>query len=100
VPGLPDVLCDPDQIYQVALNLLVNALQILPRGGEVIVRTLSVGTSDVAFEVADNGPGIPPDIREHIFTPFFTMKEGGTGLGLALVQRLVQAHKGTVFSQQ
>lgn len=95
-PQLPEALCDADQIHQVALNLLVNALQILSPGGELTVRTLPVGTTAVAFEVSDNGPGIPPDVREQIFTPFFTMQKGGTGLGLALVQRIVQAHKGTV----
>jgi two-component system sensor histidine kinase HydH len=88
--------CDPEQIYQVALNLIVNALQILPPGGRISVRTLPPYDGRVAFEVSDNGPGIPPDLRERIFAPFFTMREGGTGLGLALVQRVVQAHKGTV----
>jgi signal transduction histidine kinase len=88
--------CDPEQIYQVALNLLVNALQILPRGGRISVRTLPPNNGRVAFEVGDNGPGIAADVRDRIFTPFFTMREGGTGLGLALVQRVIQAHKGTV----
>jgi two-component system sensor histidine kinase HydH len=88
--------CDPDQIYQVALNLIVNALQILPRGGEITVRTLRTTNGRVAFEVSDNGPGIPAEIQDRIFTPFFTMREGGTGLGLALVHRVVRAHKGDV----
>lgn len=96
VPNLRPARCDPDQIYQVALNLLVNALQILPRGGEITVRTLSTNNGRVAFEVSDNGPGIPAEIQDRIFTPFFTMREGGTGLGLALVQRVVRAHKGDV----
>jgi signal transduction histidine kinase len=88
--------CDPVQIYQVVLNLIVNALQILPRGGEITVRTLPPHNGCVSLEVSDNGPGIAPDMQERIFTPFFTMREGGTGLGLALVQRIVQAHQGTV----
>ncbi len=88
--------CDPDQIYQVALNLIVNALQVLPRGSVLTARTLPGRNRRVAFEVSDNGPGMAPEIREQIFTPFFTMREGGTGLGLALVQRMVQAHQGTV----
>jgi len=95
-PGVRPANCDPEQIYQVALNLIVNALQILPRGGRISVRTLPARNGRVAFEVSDNGPGIPADVRERIFAPFFTMREGGTGLGLALVQRVVQTHKGTV----
>ena len=95
-PTLPPARCDPEQIYQVALNLIVNALQILPGGGMVTVRTLRGLNGRVGFEVSDNGPGIPADACERIFTPFFTMRKGGTGLGLALVQRVVQAHQGTV----
>ncbi len=89
-------LCDPEQIYQVALNLIVNALQILPRGGGITVRTVPRHDGHVGFEVTDDGPGIPPELRERVFTPFFTMREGGTGLGLALVQRVVRAHQGMV----
>ena len=88
--------CDPEQIYQVALNLVVNALQILPRGGQLTARTFAPQDGYVSFEVSDNGPGIPAELRERVFTPFFTMREGGTGLGLALVQRVVQTHQGTV----
>jgi signal transduction histidine kinase len=92
----PRARCDAEQIYQVALNLLVNAVQILPAGGHVAVRTVVAGSDRVGFEVSDDGPGIPPELRERIFTPFFSAREGGTGLGLALVQRMVQAHQGTV----
>ena len=91
------VRCDPEQIYQVALNLIVNALQILPRGGTVAVRTLAGNDGHVAFEVEDDGPGIPAELQERIFAPFFTQREGGTGLGLALVQQIVQAHQGSVL---
>ncbi len=88
--------CDPDDIYQVALNLIVNALQILPPGGAITVRVIPARDGRVGFEVSDDGPGIAEGDRERIFTPFFTMREGGTGLGLALVQRFVQANKGTI----
>jgi signal transduction histidine kinase len=94
--NLPAARCDPGQIYQVALNLLLNALQILPAGGHVTVRTVRGSDGRVGFEVVDDGPGIPFDLRERIFTPFFSRREGGTGLGLALVRRMVQAHRGTV----
>jgi len=88
-------LCDPEQIHQVALNLVMNALQILPRGGSIRVRALSHDRS-VGFEVIDDGPGIPPELQEMVFLPFFTRRPGGTGLGLALVRRIVESHRGTV----
>jgi len=92
----PRARCDAEQMYQVALNLLVNAVQVLRPGGHVAVRTVTVGADRVGFEVSDDGPGIPPELHERIFTPFFSAREGGTGLGLALVQGMVQAHQGTV----
>jgi signal transduction histidine kinase len=88
--------CDPDQAYQVALNLLVNALQMVSVGGHVTVRTLRPGDGHTGFVVEDDGPGVPPALRERIFTPFFSRREGGTGLGLALVQRMVQMNRGRV----
>lgn len=88
--------CDPEQMYQVTLNLVVNALQALSSGGTITVRTLQGRAGRVAFEVSDTGPGIPPELRERIFTPFFSLRPGGTGLGLALVQQVVQAHQGQV----
>jgi len=93
---LPAARADPEQLHQVALNLVLNALQILPAGGHVAVRTVRAAGGRVGFEVSDDGPGIPPELRERIFTPFFSRREGGTGLGLALVRRMVQAHAGTV----
>ena len=94
VPDRP-AQCDSEQIYQVALNLVMNALQNVQRGGTVDVRTIA-HEGRVGFEVADDGPGIPRDIRDSIFTPFFTRRPGGTGLGLALVQRIVATHHGSV----
>jgi signal transduction histidine kinase len=93
---VPPAWCDPEQIHQVALNLIVNALQILPRGGHITVRTDPNANGRVAFEIEDNGPGIPAELHERIFTPFFSLREGGSGLGLALVQRVVQSHHGSV----
>jgi len=89
--------CDPEQMYQVVLNLLVNALELLPAGGAVTVRTPGGAPGCVAFEVSDNGPGIAPDVLPRIFAPFFSLRPGGTGLGLALVQRTIQAHHGRVM---
>ncbi|HSD10893.1 MAG TPA: ATP-binding protein, partial [Candidatus Binatia bacterium] len=89
-------LCDPEQIYQVVLNLLVNALQALAPGGGIWLRTLPESCDTVGFEVGDDGPGLPGEIRERIFQPFVTGREGGTGLGLAFVERIVKAHRGAV----
>jgi signal transduction histidine kinase len=88
--------CDPDEIYQVALNLIVNALQMTPRGGTVVVRTRRRRDGVVGFEVADTGPGMSAERQAQIFTPFVSFREGGTGLGLATAQRTVLAHGGTI----
>jgi signal transduction histidine kinase len=93
---LPSVECDAEQIYQVALNLILNAVQVVPAGGHVVVRTLAAERGRLGFEVADDGPGIPPELRDRIFTPFVSTRPGGTGLGLAVVDRIVRAHGGTV----
>jgi signal transduction histidine kinase len=92
----PPALCDPEQIYQVVLNLVVNALQALPPGGSIRLRTLPESAGTVGFEVADDGPGIPEAIRDRIFRPFVSGREGGTGLGLAFVERVVKAHRGSL----
>jgi signal transduction histidine kinase len=88
--------CDPDEIYQVALNLIVNALQVTPRGGSIAVRTYAPRPGRVAFDVTDTGPGLSPERQAQIFTPFVSFREGGTGLGLAVAQRTVLAHGGTI----
>lgn len=88
--------CDPDEIYQVALNLIVNALQVTPRGGSIAVRTFTPRPGRVGFDVTDTGPGLSPERQAQIFTPFVSFREGGTGLGLAVAQRTVLAHGGTI----
>jgi len=89
-------LCDGEQIYQVALNLVFNAVQILPRGGRIWISTTREKDGMVGFSVRDDGPGIAAELHERIFSPFFTTREDGTGLGLALVRRVVEAHHGTI----
>ncbi|MBI5068450.1 MAG: PAS domain S-box protein [Deltaproteobacteria bacterium] len=87
--------CDPDQIRQVLWNLLVNACQASATA-TVTVRSRPEPGGGAILEVEDDGPGIAPEDLSQIFTPFFTTKPSGTGLGLATVQRLVDAHGGTV----
>jgi len=84
---------DMAQLKQVVLNLLHNALEAMPHGGTLTLRT-GGEPGWASFAIADTGPGIPPTIRESIFDPFFTTKPGGTGLGLTLAHRLVQANGG------
>jgi signal transduction histidine kinase len=94
-PHLPILQADPNQMKQVLLNLVKNALEAVDSGGRV---TLSSGTEDrqVWFAVEDNGGGMPPEVLEKIFNPFFTTKEKGTGLGLAVIHKIVADHHGEV----
>ena len=91
--SLPRVTADPQHIKQVVVNLVVNAMQAMPDGGTVTIRTLSDG-DDVYLIVEDQGTGMPPDVLKQIFTPFFTTKEvdKGSGLGLSVIHGIVKAH--------
>ena len=93
----PLVLCDPELTYQVALNLVVNAIQIVAPGGVVQVTMLPARDGYAGFAVRDDGPGIPDDLQQRIFEPFFTRRDGGAGLGLTFVRRVVQEHRGRVW---
>ncbi|HEU4382175.1 MAG TPA: ATP-binding protein [Anaeromyxobacteraceae bacterium] len=90
------VACDPDQMRQVFWNLLANAAQAMDGSGGRIRVSCDAGAGGVRVEVADDGPGIDPSDLHRLFEPFFTTKRDGTGLGLATVQRIVDAHGGTV----
>jgi PAS domain S-box-containing protein len=95
--GLPPVAADPDGLHQVFLNLVVNAAAAIADGGRIEVRAreaVSDGEHWVCVEVSDDGPGVPPALRERIFDPFFTTRPDGTGLGLAVCSRIVTAHGG------
>ncbi|MEJ2483441.1 MAG: ATP-binding protein, partial [Gemmatimonadota bacterium] len=93
----PIVLADHFQMEQLFLNLVLNAVQSMPGGGLLTLRT-GVSEGTVEAEVEDTGPGIDPAIRERIFDPFFTTREvgEGTGLGLAVSDSIVRAHGGTI----
>jgi signal transduction histidine kinase len=94
-PSLPEVEHDSDQIHQVLLNLLLNALQAIDANGKITVTVKPLGANAVV-EVADNGRGIPADHLPNIFRPFYTTKGDGTGLGLSLARRIVEDHQGRI----
>jgi two-component system NtrC family sensor kinase len=95
-PSLPHVPLDPDQVRQVAINIILNAGAAMPGGGRLVVRT-ALGEPDfVEVVFQDTGSGIPPEHLEKIFEPFFTTKGRGTGLGLAISKQIVEQHHGTI----
>ena len=93
--NIPPIDHDPNQINQVLLNLLLNAIQSMDKPGSIFV-TLRRDKDVVLITVADQGKGIPPENLSNIFHPFFTTKGHGTGLGLSLARRIVEAHGGTI----
>jgi PAS domain S-box-containing protein len=88
----------PDQIRQVLLNLVMNAIDAMPNGGElhISVRGTEEPRQGAAIAVRDTGDGIPPEVMEHLFELFYTTKENGVGLGLHISQQIVQQHDGTI----
>ena len=107
-PSLPPTEADGDQLLQVVLNLLKNACEASPEGGEIRLRTFydpslrmkredgSTAKLPLQVEIIDDGPGLPPEIAEDIFEPFVSGRENGTGLGLALVSKLVAENGGWI----
>lgn len=104
LPGAPlEIHGDPDRLRQLFLNLLLNALQAMPEGGELAVRGElmepvygAAGGAWVQIEISDTGGGIPPEALERIFDPFYTTKSEGTGLGLTISHRIVERHEGEI----
>jgi signal transduction histidine kinase len=90
---LPAVMGNGDQLRQVFLNLILNAIDAMPDGGTLMVRTMA-GPTVAVVEVQDTGVGIPEDIRSHLFDAFFTTKPTGTGLGLSISAHIVAQHGG------
>jgi signal transduction histidine kinase len=94
---LPSIQADPTQLQQVFLNLFLNALQAMPRGGDLGVRTcLEEDGKTIRIEVSDTGNGIREDLVGKVFQPFFTTKPKGTGLGLALSRQMIEQHDGAI----
>ncbi len=102
-PGLPPVPMDREQMKQVFLNLLLNAIQAMEQGGKLKVATVLKhpvpGTNRGSFakiSFQDTGKGIPEDVKGKVFEPFYSTKEGGIGLGLSIAQRIVEEHGGEI----
>jgi len=95
-PDLPVVEADADALKQVVLNLVINATQAMPESGTIRIATAAEGDRHAVITVADDGVGIAPEDLEKVFDPFFSTKASGTGLGLAMAHRIVDAHHGTI----
>jgi len=93
--GLGAVQADPEQMSRVLRNLILNAIDAMPEGGTLTVRTSAAG-GGVKIEIADKGQGLTPEECERLFTPYYTTKTHGTGLGLAIVQSVVSDHGGRI----
>jgi len=96
-PGLPPIMGDANQLQQVFTNIIMNAHQAMPDGGELRITSRQLG-NEIQVLFADSGEGIPSENLKRIFDPFFTTKEvgQGTGLGLSVSYGIVQSHGGTI----
>jgi len=95
VPPDLSAFADAEQIKGALLNLMKNAVQAMGQGGRLMVRGGRRG-GETWVEVADTGPGIPPEVRPRLFEPFFTTRQKGSGLGLAIVQQAAEKNRGRV----
>jgi two-component system, NtrC family, nitrogen regulation sensor histidine kinase NtrY len=92
---LPNVAADPDLLHKGLSNLVLNAIDAMPNGGELTIRTGRSGER-IRLQVSDTGVGLTPEECEHLFTPYYTSKQHGSGLGLAIVQSVISDHGGRI----
>jgi two-component system sensor histidine kinase HydH len=92
---IPVVMADKDMLYQAFLNLLINGMQAMPRGGAIDV-TIETGDGFLWIYIEDEGEGVSASVMEKIWDPFFTTKEKGTGLGLGIVRNIIESHDGMI----
>jgi signal transduction histidine kinase len=89
------ITVDVDLLKQAVLNIVVNAIEAMPGGGTLRFEAVLKG-DDAEIRITDSGPGIPPDVKEKIYDLYFTTKEHGSGIGLAMTFRIIQLHDGTI----
>ncbi|MHB0938327.1 MAG: ATP-binding protein [Armatimonadota bacterium] len=97
-PDLPPIVGQAGQLYQSLLNVLTNAVQVMPNGGELRI-VLAMEEDKVTCRIADSGPGVPEEVLPHIFEPLFTTKTDGHGLGLALTYQFIRANGGEISAE-
>ena len=97
-PDLPSVQVDRETLRAALLNLVLNAQQAMPDGGQLVVRTQAIA-SGVALELIDTGVGMDQETMSQIFDAFYSTKTGGTGLGLSLARKIIEAHRGRIVVQ-
>jgi len=106
---LPKVFCDPAELRQVLINLVLNGIQAMVDGGPMVIRTslfsteddaITAGKKKILIEIKDKGIGIPPNLTEKVFEPFFTTKSSGTGLGLAICNNIIRRQHGEIWIEQ
>jgi signal transduction histidine kinase len=95
-PKLPAVQADAEQMTRALRNLILNAIEAMPEGGRLTIRTEALPGGGARLEVSDTGQGLTPEECARLFTPYYTTKTHGTGLGLAIVQSVVSDHKGRI----
>jgi signal transduction histidine kinase len=97
-PDLPRVVLDRESFHGALINLVLNAIQAMPDGGQLVVRTLTTATG-VALELIDTGCGIDAKSAAHIFDAFYSTKRGGSGLGLPTTRKIIEAHGGRIWAE-
>jgi signal transduction histidine kinase len=98
ITDVPVIKGNFNRLLQVFLNLISNSMDAMVEGGNIHIST-GVDDDSVLVTVSDDGPGIPEELREKIFSPFFTTKQNGTGLGLSIVEEIIREHGGKIKLQ-
>jgi two-component system, LuxR family, sensor kinase FixL len=96
--SLEEISCDPDKLKQVFMNIIANGIEAMEAGGSISISTAGL-PGGVEIHISDNGIGIEKDKLLHIFEPFYTTREKGSGLGLSISYKIVEAHKGDIWAQ-
>ena len=93
---LPALICEKNQLKQVFINLIKNAIEAMPKGGNINIEIKRNSLSFIDIVISDEGIGIPDDVVEKLGQPFFTLKDGGNGLGLMMCRKIIDAHNGAM----